>query len=78
MIRRILSKRTKWTKKIKITYIGNSQLSNKHMSCYKCDTSLSESTKTISALGYSSTPIDDYAKIGDGYASITLIKHILD
>src|SRR5574344_24964 len=56
-------------------YIGNSLLSNKHMTCYNCTTSNDESTKTISSTDVSSTPISNYSKIGNGYAKITLISY---
>jgi len=55
-------------------YIGNSLLTNKVMYCYNCSESSDESTKTISTANVSSTPISNYAKIGNGYARITLIS----
>lgn len=54
-------------------YIGNSLLTNKHMTCYNCETSDDESTKTISTTNVSEAPISDYAKQGNGYAKITLV-----
>jgi len=55
-------------------YIGNSLLTNKVMYCYNCTESSDESTKTISTTNVSETPISNYAKIGNGYARITLIS----
>lgn len=43
-------------------YIGNSQLTNKTMYCYNCEESTEESTKTISTINVSETPISKYAK----------------
>ena len=53
-------------------YIGNSQLTDKVMYCYNCEESTEESTKTISTTNVSETPISKYAKIGNGYARITI------
>lgn len=58
------------------SYIGNSLLINKHMTCYNCATSNEESTKTISTTNVSEAAISDYAKKGNGYARITLIEMI--
>ena len=55
-------------------YIGNSLLTDKSMYCYNCDESTEESTKTISTTCVSETPTENCAKIGNGYAKITLIK----
>ena len=55
-------------------YIGNSSLTNKAMYCYNCEESTEESTKTISTTNVSETPISKYAKIGNGYARITIIE----
>lgn len=57
-------------------YIGNSELKNKHMTCYSCSTSTAESTKTISVTNVSSSPLVDYAKEGNGYAKITFIAEV--
>ncbi len=54
-------------------YIGNSSLTNKAMYCYNCEESTEESTKTISTTLVSETPVSKYAKIGNGYAKITVI-----
>ena len=56
------------------SYIGNSLLTNKFMYCHNCDESTEESTKTISTTCVSETPTENCAKIGNGYAKITLIK----
>ena len=55
-------------------YIGNSLLTEKVMYCYNCTESTEESTKTISTTCVSSKPTENCAKIGNGYARITLIK----
>ena len=52
-------------------YIGNTKLIDKHMTCYKCETSSEESTKTSSTACFSISPKDDCAKRGNGYAKIT-------
>lgn len=57
-------------------YIGNSQLTNKHMTCYKCDTSTEENTKTINTTCSSEIPKPDCTKIGNGFVKITLIKKL--
>ena len=44
------------------------------MYCYNCEESNEESTKTISTANVSEVPISNYAKIGNGYAKITLIS----
>ena len=54
-------------------YIGNSKLTNKKMYCYDCTESSDESTKTISTTNVSETPTENNAKIGNGYAKITLL-----
>ena len=56
-------------------YIGNSELSEKVMYCYNCQESSEESTKTISTTCTSATPTAACAKIGNGYARITLISY---
>ena len=55
-------------------YIGNSQLSEKSMYCYKCTESSEEATKTISTTCTNETPTANCSKQGNGYARITLIK----
>ena len=55
-------------------YIGNSLLTEKSMYCYNCEESKEESTKTISTTCTSVTPTENCAKIGNGYARITLIS----
>ena len=54
-------------------YIGNTNLINKNMYCYKCNTSNDVSTLTYSTTNVSESPISQYAKIGNGYAKITYI-----
>ena len=44
------------------------------MYCYNCTESSEEATKTISTTCHSSTPTENCAKIGNGYARITLIS----
>ena len=56
-------------------YIGNSLLTEKSMYCYNCQESSEESTKTISTTCTSSTPTENCAKKGNGYARITLISY---
>ncbi len=55
-------------------YIGNSLLTEKSMYCYNCQESKDVSTKTISTTCTSSTPRENCAKQGNGYARITLIS----
>ena len=55
-------------------YIGNSLLTNKVMYCYNCTESSTASTKTVSTINVSETPMQNYAKKGNGYARISLIK----
>src|SRR5574344_29681 len=55
-------------------YIGNSSLTNRHMTCYSCSTSTAASTYTNSTTNVSSSAIADYAKTGNGYARITLVS----
>ena len=56
------------------SYIGNTNLTNKAMYCYNCETSDEESTKTISTKCTSATPTENCAKQGNGYARITLVS----
>ena len=67
-------------------YIASSNLTNKSMYCYDCGESQEEATKTISTTGenadrdscpngYSSDPISNCAKSGNGYAKITYIGY---
>ena len=56
------------------SYIGNSLLTNKAMYCYNCEESDEVETKTISTTNVSDDAISGYAKKGNGYARITLIK----
>lgn len=56
------------------SYIGNALLTNKVMYCYNCTESSTETTKTISTTCHSSTPTENCAKEGNGYARITLIS----
>lgn len=55
-------------------YIGNPLLSNKHMTCYNCQSNTSESTYTNNTSDVSETATSDYAKNGNGYVRITFIK----
>ena len=55
-------------------YIGNSLLLYKAMYCYNCTESSAETTKTISTTCHSSTPTENCAKEGNGYARISTIK----
>ena len=55
-------------------YIGNSLLLYKAMYCYNCTESSAETTKTISTTCHSSTPTENCAKEGNGYAKISAIK----
>jgi surface protein len=55
-------------------YIGNSDLTSKHMTCYNCTTSTDTATKTQTTTNVSSTPTSDYAKNGNGYIRITYYK----
>ena len=58
-------------------YIGNTNLTNKIMYCYNCQSSESEedetNIKTRSTTNVSSTPTSNYAKMGNGFARITFI-----
>lgn len=56
------------------SYIGNTSLTNKAMYCYNCTESNDVSTKTISTTCTNETPTENCAKIGNGYAKITLIS----
>ena len=58
-------------------YIGNSSLTEKTMYCYNCQESKNESTKTISTTCVNSTPTENCAKSGNGYARITQISPIV-
>ena len=55
-------------------YIGNSELSNKSMYCYNCESSSNTATKTVSTTCVSSTPTTNCAKQGNGYAKITYVS----
>ena len=55
-------------------YIGNSLLTDKVMYCYNCTESSDESTKTVSTTCHSSTPTENCAKEGNGYAIINFYK----
>ncbi len=54
-------------------YIGNSNLEEKHMTCFNCETSEDELTMTITVTESSEEPISDKAKQGNGYARITYL-----
>ncbi len=55
-------------------YIGNSLLTNKVMYCYNCTESSAETTKTISTTCHNSTPTENCAKEGNGYARINFYR----
>ena len=55
-------------------YISNTLLTEKSMYCYNCTESSEESTKTVSTTCVNSTPTENCAKQGNGYARITLIN----
>ena len=55
-------------------YIGNSLLTNKVMYCYNCTESSAETTKTISTTCHNSTPTENCAKEGNGYARISFYR----
>ena len=55
-------------------YIGNSLLTNKVMYCYNCLESSLENTKTISTTCKSSSPQENCAKEGNGYAIISYVE----
>lgn len=60
------------------SYINNSNLKEKHMTCYKCtvtNTTDSEGIKTLSTDKVSEQPLADTSKKGNGYAKITLLSH---
>ena len=54
------------------SYIGKTLLTDKLMYCYNCTESSAETTKTISTTCHSSTPTENCAKEGNGYAKITM------
>lgn len=56
------------------SYIGNPLLTNKAMYCYNCTESSAETTKTISTTCHNSTPTENCAKEGNGYAIINFYK----
>ena len=60
------------------SYIGNPILTEKAMYCYNCTESSEESTKTISTTCTNSTPTENCAKEGNGYARITLVLNDKD
>lgn len=55
-------------------YIGNSLLTNKVMYCYNCTISGEYNTLTNTTTKVSSTPVSNYAKIGDGAIKITKVN----
>ena len=55
-------------------YIGNARLTNKVMYCYSCSASSAAATKTVSTSCSSSTPTENCAKQGSGYARITFVS----
>ena len=58
-------------------YIGNTNLTNKIMYCYNCQSSINEADetniKTRSTTNVSEEPISNYAKEGNGFARITYL-----
>lgn len=63
------------------SYIGNSRLINKYMSCFQCQESNDVSTKTISVNDESKVteePISGNPKKGNGYARITYLGQSID
>lgn len=55
-------------------YIGNSLLSNRAMYCHSCTESTEDETKTVTTTCHSSTPTENCAKEGNGYAKITMLE----
>ena len=63
------------------SYIGNSHLTNKYMTCFQCQESNDVSTKTISVNDVSKVteePISGNPKKGNGYARITYLGQSID
>lgn len=63
------------------SYIGNSRLINKYMSCFQCQESNDVSTKTISVNDESKVteePISGNPKKGNGFAKITYLGESID
>ena len=65
------------------SYIANNNLIStstitKHMTCYNCATSTTDTTKTLSNSNVSSNPTSDYSKLGNGYAVISFISASLN
>ena len=58
------------------SYIGNSNLTDKHMTCYDCMTSDEIGTKTISNTNVSDLPQSDFSKKGNGYARISYVDPV--
>lgn len=62
-------------------YIGNSLLLDKHMTCYECVVAIGDDDvdiKTFSTMNISEEPINDMAKIGNGFAKITYLGESID
>ncbi len=55
-------------------YINNSNLIDKHMTCYDCTADNNISTKTISNTCHNSEPTEDCSKEGNGFVRITYIE----
>lgn len=55
------------------SYIGNSRITDKGMYCYGCEESEDVDTLTTSTTCVSDVPIEECAKIGNGYARVTYI-----
>ncbi|HPF82958.1 MAG TPA: glycine-rich protein [Bacilli bacterium] len=56
------------------SYIGNSLLTNKAMYCFGCQRSNGANTKTLATTDFDEEPTVNFAKVGNGYARITLIS----
>ena len=59
-------------------YIGNSYLTDKHMTCYDCTTSSEAQTKTLSTTCHSSTATEDCSKEENGHVKISYLGTIPD
>lgn len=53
-------------------YIGNSRITDKEMFCFDCEESNSPDTLTTSTTCVSDVPTEECAKIGNGYARVSL------
>ena len=55
-------------------YLISYQKKKKHMSCFNCETSDSPNDYTISIDSCNANPVPDKAKLGNGYARVTLLR----